>query len=204
MATESGMYETMSRVWTVSIVLAALALGGCGESGSIFGFERGGPDEFTVVRRQPLSMPPDATLRPPQPGADQSTRDLGSNRAREGLLAAAPDGETPLGTSAIPQYTGPTGPSQGEVALVQRVAAYYGVEPGIRRTVDQESRQLALEQESLVNKLLFWREPPPPGTVLDAAAESRRLRENEALGKPVNSGAAPVIVRKKSGIISLF
>jgi hypothetical protein len=194
----------MVRLWTVSIVLAALMLGGCGESGRIFGFERGGPDEFTVVRNQPLSMPPNATLRPPQPGSGQSNRDQSSKQAREELLAAAPDGETPPGALGMPQFTGPGGPSRGEVALVQRVAAYYGVEPDIRRTVDRESRQLALEQESLVHTLLFWQDPPPPGTVLDAAAESRRLRENEALGKPVNSGVAPVIVRKKSGIISLF
>lgn len=194
----------MSRLWTVSIVLTALLLGGCGESGRIFGFERGGPDEFTVVRNQPLSIPPDASLRPPQPGADRSTRDLSSKQAREELLTAAPDGGTAPAMTAVPQYAGPAGPSPGEVALVQRVVAYYGVESEIRRTVDQESRRLALEQESLVYTLLFWQDPPPPGTVLDAAAESRRLRENEALGKPVNSGAAPVIVRKKSGIISLF
>lgn len=194
----------MSRLWIVLIVLAAVTLGGCGEGGRIFGFERGGPDEFTVVRHQPLSMPPNATLRPPQPGTVRSARDLSSNQARENLLTAAPAGATSLITSGASPSTGPAGPSQGERALVQRVQAYYGVEPDIRRTVDAETLRLALEQESLVNTLLFWRDPPPPGTVLDAAAESRRLRENEALGKPVNSGVAPVIERKKSGIISQF
>jgi len=204
MVKKTGNHDTMSRLWTVSIVLAALTLGGCGESGRIFGFERGGPDEFTVVRNQPLSMPPNATLRPPQPGTARSTRDFSSNQAREDLLTAAPESATPQVASGTPPYAGPAGPSQGELALVQRVQAYYGVEPDIRRTVDEESLRLALEQESLVYTLLFWQDPPPPGTVLDAAAESRRLRENEALGKPVNSGTAPVIVRKKSGIISLF
>jgi len=194
----------MSRLWTVSIVLAALTLGGCGESGRIFGFERGGPDEFTVVRNQPLSMPPNATLRPPQPGTARSTRDLSSKEAREDLLTAAPEGATSPAIAGTPPYAGLAGPSRGEIALVQRVQAYYGAEPDIRRTVNEETLRLALEQESLVYTLLFWRDPPPPGAVLDAAAESRRLRENEALGRPLNSGAAPVIVRKKSGIISLF
>jgi len=194
----------MSRVGAVTIVLLSLALGGCGESGRIFGFERGGPDEFTVVRNQPLSMPPNATLRPPRAGADQSSRDLSSKKAREDLLTAAPQDDTAPAAPGLPQYSGPARQSPGEVALVQRVTSYYGLEPDIRRTVDAESRHLAMEEESLVNKLLFWQDPSPPGTVLDAAAESRRLRENEALGKPVNSGTAPVIVRKKSGIISLF
>ena len=52
--------------------------------------------------------------------------------------------------------------------------------------------------------VLFWLEPEPAGTALDANAESRRLRENDALGKPVNAGEAPMIARKKSGISSLF
>lgn len=195
----------MSRIRTVSVIAVALALGGCGETGKIFGFERGGPDEFTVVRNQPLSMPPDATVRPPQPGASRSTRDLSSNRAQESLRTSAPEGEgdTP-GTPGVPQYPRTAGPSPGELALTERVAAYYGVEPDIRRTVDQESLRLALEQEGLLHTILFWQDPPPPGTALDATAESRRLRENEALGKPVNSGTAPVIVRKKSGMSSLF
>lgn len=195
----------MSSIRTLSIIAAALALAGCSNVGKIFGFQRGGPDEFTVVRNQPLSMPPNATLRPPQPGTASSTRDRSRDGARESLVASAPDGATGTpGTGAAPQYTAVAGQSPGEVALAQRVAAYYGVQPGIRQVVNAESQQLALEQESFLNTLLFWTEPPEPGTALDAAAESRRLRENEALGKPVNSGTAPIIVRKKSGISSLF
>ncbi|MDH3229650.1 MAG: DUF3035 domain-containing protein [Alphaproteobacteria bacterium] len=194
----------MSKTWTVSVIAAALMLGGCGESGKIFGFERSGPDEFTVVRNQPLSMPPDATLRPPQQGTSRSTRDLSSTQARESIMAGAPEGEVAGPGVPAPQYPELAGASPGEAALVQRAAAYYGVEPEIRRIVDQESSRLALEQEGLMHTLLFWQDPPPPGTALDANAESRRLRENEALGKPVNSGNAPLIVRKKSGVSSLF
>jgi hypothetical protein len=194
----------MSRISTLA-ACAALALSGCGEDGKVFGFDRSGPDEFTVVRNQPLSMPPDATLRPPQAGTARSTRDRSSNEARDSLLTSAPgsDGAAP-GASVTPQYPQATAASPGEVALTRRVAAYYGVEPDIRRVVDQESHRLALEQEGFLHEVLFWQDPPPPGTALDATAESRRLRENEALGKPANSGTAPVIVRKKSGLSSLF
>ena len=70
--------------------------------------------------------------------------------------------------------------------------------------MDAESAQLALEQEKFLHTVLFWLDPEPAGTALDANAESRRLRENDALGKPVNAGEAPMIARKKSGISSLF
>ena len=257
--------------WAIIFAAAALALAGCGESGRIFGFERGGPDEFTVVRNPPLRVPPQATLRPPEAGAARTNRDLSSNQARASLLASGGDragsagtlvtdsgvqpynggrlsartggGSSPYypapqtqpqngtagtaetqdtivavgypraaapatpqyGTPGVPiRYAAQSRPSVGEAALVQRVTAYYGVEPDVRRKVDAESAQLALEQEKFLHLVLFWLEPEPAGTVLDANAESRRLRENDALGKPVNAGEAPVIARKKSGISSLF
>ena len=37
--------------------------------------------------------------------------------------------------------------------------------------------------------------------VLNAEAESRRLRENAALGQPVDSGETPTIQRKRGGIL---
>jgi hypothetical protein len=202
------MTETVANMFnirTVSMIAVAMILGGCSDAGRVFGFERSGPDEFTVVRNQPLSMPPDATVRPPEDGSSNSTRDVSTNRARESLLTSAPEGEGgALDLPGPPQYSVSPGASPGEAALTERVAAYYGVDPDIRRVVDQESHRLVLEQDTLVNKLLFWQDPPPPGMPLDPAAESRRLRENEALGKPLNSGPAPVIVRKKSGMSSLY
>ncbi|UCH73476.1 MAG: DUF3035 domain-containing protein [Rhodospirillales bacterium] len=194
----------MSKFRALSVLAAILMLGGCGESGNIFGFDRGGPDEFSVVRNQPLSIPPNATLRPPQPGTDRSTRNQSSNVAREELVTSAPGDMDPAESFEMSGYSVRGGPSPGEAALMQRVTSYYGVEPDIRRMVDQESRQLVLEQDSFVNSLLFWRDEPPPGTELDAEAEARRLRENEALGRPANAGTSPVILRKKSGFSSLF
>ena len=45
-------------------------LSGCGDrSGNILGFEKSAPDEFAVVKRAPLTLPPEYGLRPPRPGA---------------------------------------------------------------------------------------------------------------------------------------
>jgi hypothetical protein len=262
---------------TLTVLAATLLLAGCSDTGNIFGFKRGGPDEFTVVRNPPLSVPPDATLRPPVQGEASKTRDLSSSEARASLMSSGSDAAGSAGTlvtdqgavpynggarpsgqdtaSALPsqpaatpqpqrvastsdpqattagngtavagsyppssmpsspqygaagipvQYGPNSGPSAGEAALAQRAMAYYGVEPDVRRKVDAESADLAMANDSFLNKVLFWQEPPPPGAALDANAEARRLRENEALGKPLNAGEAPIIARKKTGISSLF
>lgn len=190
--------KTMTKFWVMSACMAALLLAGCGDSGRVFGFDREGPDEFTVVRNRPLSVPPEVSLRPPENGTSQSTRDRSINEARASLRAAG-NGEG--GTA--PVYPQPAGASPGEDALVRRVTAYYGVEPDIRRVVDEESQHFVLEQSKFLNIVLFWKDTPPPGEAIDPDAEARRLREIEARGNPVNSDIAPVIVRKKSGITSL-
>jgi hypothetical protein len=52
---------------------------------------------------------------------------------------------------------------------------------------------------------MFWQSAPPAGTVLDATAESQRLRENAALGQPATAGATPVIADKpKSSFLGIF
>lgn len=222
----------MSLYRILPVLSLALFLTGCGEAGRIFGFDREGPDEFTVVRRPPLSVPPDVSLRPPEDESTGTERNRSATQARGSLLASgtgsAPagtampngaatgsgqDGESAAGmpvaeipaASDIPvRYYPYSRPSRGEAALAQRATAYYGTEPDIRQKVDAESTRLAMENDRFVDKLLFWKDPEPPGTPVDALAESRRLQENEALGKPANSGEAPVFERRKSGVIGLF
>ena len=48
----------------VLFLASAVLLSGCGESrfGNILGFEKSAPDEFAVVKRAPLSLPPGWTL----------------------------------------------------------------------------------------------------------------------------------------------
>jgi hypothetical protein len=67
---------------------AALLLGGCASHG-ISG--RGGPDEFAVVRNQPLVIPPDYALAPP--GAGQPTAQAAD--ARQEALQALFGGPAP-------------------------------------------------------------------------------------------------------------
>ena len=53
------------------VALLALVLTGCSSLNSILGGEKTPPDEFRVVSRAPLSLPPDYGLTAPQPGAQR-------------------------------------------------------------------------------------------------------------------------------------
>ena len=168
-----------------ALALAA-SLSACeGGLGDAFGFGKKAPDEFTVVRNAPLTLPPDYTLRPPQPGAPNTTEASVRDQAESVLLQEA--GASPAESTAA---------TSGEVALIERAGAA-DVDPNIRRIVDREFSGYASEDESFIDSLIFWREDEPPGEVVDADAEAERLRENVEAGEPVTAGETPTIKRRE-------
>jgi hypothetical protein len=166
---------------------SVLALASCGNSDSLsrtFGLTRDAPDEFMVTTRAPLSMPPDFSLRPPRPGAPRPMEQSEERQAEEAL---AP--QTALG---VPQTD-----SAGQEALVQ--AAGPPATDRVRRQIDADAR-MENADSGFVDKLLFWRTPPPPkGIVVDPQKEAQRLRENAALGESPEIGDTPIIQPKKKG-----
>ena len=75
-------------------------------------------------------------------------------------------------------------------------------DPNIRREINRESSILATEN-GLADRLIFWQDQPEPGTIVDAKAETKRLREN-ALGDALTKGRTPNIVRKPKGWLAAF
>ena len=61
-------------VLVLPVLFLALGVGGCTEARRAVGWEKSPPDEFRIMTRAPLSMPPDYGLRPPTPGAPQIGR----------------------------------------------------------------------------------------------------------------------------------
>ncbi len=86
--------------------------------------------------------------------------------------------------------------SPGETALLAHAGAGRA-DPAIREAVDRESTQLVEADQTLLDKLIFWRKPEEPGTVVDPQREQQRLRENAALGRPAGEGDTPSIKRRK-------
>jgi hypothetical protein len=163
-------------------LLATTALAGCDGAREAFGLSRTTPDEFAVVPRAPLTLPPDYSLRPPTPGAPRPQEETTRTVAQRTIIGGAAD-------------TGPEVSGSGEQALLDRAGADEAL-PDIRQVVERESADLLVAEQSFVNRLLFWREAQPLGEVVDAEAEARRLAENAATGDPVTEGETPTIERR--------
>ncbi len=178
----------------ISIAIGALMVGsagfsGCSQTREALGLEKQAPDEFQVLARAPLSLPPNYTLRPPQPGAARPQELSARDQAAAAIFA-----NTEGGVVAV------EGASGGESALLQNAGAA-GVDPNIRQLVDTETKEDMEQDEQFIDRLVFWRDPAPAGTVIDPLAETRRLQENAALGRSVTEGDTPVVIRKKRALL---
>ncbi|MFL5252876.1 MAG: DUF3035 domain-containing protein [Rhodopila sp.] len=166
-----------------------LLLSGCSGSqlSRTFGLTRDAPDEFTVTTRAPLSMPPDFALRPPRPGAARPQEQTERQQAEETLVPELalnqPQASPSAGQDALLAQTGPAAPSD------------------IRRKVDQDARYAA-NDESFIDKVLYWRKPNTQQVQVDPQKESQRLRQNAALGEPPDVGDTPIINQKPKGWLS--
>ncbi|MCZ8142809.1 MAG: DUF3035 domain-containing protein [Acetobacteraceae bacterium] len=174
------------RLKTFLPALSLLLLVGCGENTArTLGFIRDAPDEFRVTTRAPLSMPPDMAggLPPPRPGAPRPMERSARDEAEAVLVPS-------LALRDPRQQPRAVGGSVGEVALLQ--AAGPAPSRDIRRQVDEESQRLDRPPRDLADRLIFWRDPPAPGIVVDPARERERIRENAALGIEGTAGDTPI------------
>ena len=152
----------LGRAAMVGTVLLVVA--GCDTTvQDTLGLGRRSPDEFQVVRRAPLVIPPDATLRPPQPGAVSPAQPDPSREARSILTGD----ETPASPGSL---------SPGEQALL--AASPVAAEPDIRSRIVAENGELAqLDRRTFLFILNFQRRQfEPQDEVLNPAAEAARLR----------------------------
>jgi len=102
------------------------------------------PDEFRVVTKAPLTVPPEYALRPPGAGQSLPTE----VEAAQGDSVAAFG--TTLGANA----------SASERALVAAADAN-AVSPTIRTQLDYEETKAIRKSASVADRILFWRKDNP-------------------------------------------
>ena len=166
---------------SLAALAAAGSVSGCGVLRELGG-ARTTPDEFRVVTKAPLVLPPEYGLRPPAPGEPRPQELAPESAARNALLGQR---------AAVTR-------SQGEQLLVQKAGAERA-DPLIRFVVDDEFGDIAHKEKGFVDRVLFWRKGQPstaPAEPVDAAAEQARIT---AL-----TGGQPVVIgRERRGRFKL-
>jgi hypothetical protein len=158
------------------------------------GIGKRAPDEFAVVSRAPLVVPPDFDLRPPRPGEPRPMVGTAGDQARAALLGEAPR-ETEDFAARAGDGLDPAA-STGQQALLTQ-AGGDGIDPDVRRRIAEENQSLAAVEQAMFTRLLKWREPDTLGAVVDAPAEAERLLANRTTGQPVTAGDTPTVVQRR-------
>jgi hypothetical protein len=179
------------------VALGGLLLGGCSAFENLGGGKKVSPDEFKIVSHSPLTMPPNAELRPPRPGEPRPQETTPADQAKE-ALSPTMAGRVQARTNTAGPPTGAPGDAS-EQALIAKAGAG-GIDPNIRSQVNRDTRTLAEDDKTWIDSLIFWRDAPTPGVVLDPTKEQQRLRESQASGQP-SSGPTPTIERRKRGLL---
>jgi hypothetical protein len=179
----------------ILILVLFVSLAACDTIRQVAGIDKTPPDEFTVVARAPLDLPPEYTLRPPKAGALRPQETTPTQQARQTVFRAGDKGDA---GAVAALSTGNR--SLGEVALLKQ-AGVASADPNIRQIVNQENSKLLESDRGFVDRLVFWKAAEEPGVVVDPTKEAQRLRENASVGKPATEGETPTIERKKKALL---
>ena len=123
--------------FSISLLIALMVVSGCSQFKNITGTGKNPPDEFAVVERPDLVVPPEFELAPPNPG-EPSPQDLAS--ATGTLRALFPDREV----DAVEV-------SAGEAALLRNIEA--GSLSSIRSEVGAVDTK-AVEKGTLLDEII--------------------------------------------------
>ena len=181
------------------VALGPLALGGCSALENLGGGKKFSPDEFKIVSHSPLTMPPNAELRPPRPGEPRPQEVTPADQAKEALSPALA-GRTQARAAGAGGGPPPTGGSEQALVAKAGQSAGSGIDPNIRSRVNQDTKTLNDSDKSFVDSLIFWQSAQPPGVVIDPTKEQQRLRDAQAAGQPA-TGNPPTITRRKRGLL---
>lgn len=170
-------------ITALAILAAATAVSGCSSFQQAIGSAKVSPDEFRVVTRAPLTIPPDYSLRPPSPGEPRPSE-------------LDPDAEA---RAAIFGQDVATDASAGERALVADAGAD-AVDPAIRDQVDFEGSNIVHRSESFADRVLSFRgSHAETNAPLDSEAEAARLAEQESIRRATGGGEVVIQRNAPSG-----
>ncbi len=173
-----------TRVAVAALLLGAAGLAGCNSTSKAFGLAKVEPDEFRVVTKAPLVLPPDYSLRPPAPGEPRPQELQPESAARQAL-----EGQRQADVR-----------SDGEKLFVARAGADRA-DPLVRYVVDDEFGELAHKDKGFADYVMFWRhgQPSTPtstlgdpnqSTPIDPATEERRVAQL--------TGGRTVVIERRS------
>jgi hypothetical protein len=155
----------------------AVSLIGCDSIREAAGVVKEPPDEFAVVSKSPLVIPPDFNLRPPKPGASPTNQSSPTLSAQAALFGD----DSATAAAALP------GNFSAEERTILANSGGANSDHGIRKQLASDLKSMEATDDSFTDSLLFGSPDPDKGSPLNADAEAQRLQTAKASGQQVAS-----------------
>jgi len=159
---------------------AAMGLSACTQTTKALGLKKNAPNEFNILTKAPLVIPPEYNLRPPQIGTSSSENNYSQKSAREALIGDIDAAE----------------PTRGEIVLMSK-SGVGRANQEIRLEIDGVN-SVERKSKSFSDQVLFWKDGKvvtPEGSPVDPEVEARRIESaNSATG-----GGEVTITRRPGG-----
>ena len=124
----------------LAVLLPIIGLAGCGQLAQTFGYGKNPPDEFAIIRKSPLIIPPDYQLKPPLTTIEGLQPLPEQNKVRTLLTNATPP---PADTEL----------SEGERKLLMLAGASNSSD-SIRAQIDRDGQTVVPKKDNFVERLL--------------------------------------------------
>ena len=179
----------------VFAIILPILLIGCSSARDIVGLGKQSPDEFEVVTRAPLSLPPDYGLRVPIPNISR-TQEKSVRDSADDLISSR--GSSSRQKLSRRNRLGATSPA--EDAILGRAQARSS-DDSIRAKLSSDNKTISGTDKKLIDKIIFWQGAEKPGAILDPEKESKRIKDLKSEGKTIANGDVPVIERADWGLL---
>ncbi len=144
----------------------ACSLASCDSIRDAAGLTKQPPDEFAVVTKAPLIIPPDFNLHPPKPGAPPLNQVAPTTAAQQALYSGDPNA---IANAVTGDY------SQAEKLLLANSGGAVA-DSSIRRTIAADNTKAEDTNPSLTDSLLFGESKDTSADKpMDAGAEQERI-----------------------------
>lgn len=167
-----------TRTLLIGLTLAsALLATGCTSMSKAVGMRKTTPNEFNILTKPPLVVPPEYNLRPPMAGELDVEEKYATVAARKALI-----GEID-----------PAKPSQGEAVLIAR-AGGGSADPAVRVIIDGQN-SIERKKRGFSDRIIFWKDGKAvglDGLPLDPDQEARRMKAVQSA-----TGGAPVQIKRR-------
>ncbi|PHR61648.1 MAG: hypothetical protein COA43_02645 [Robiginitomaculum sp.] len=165
------------------VATSALLTTGCSTASKALGMRKTTPNEFNILTKPPLVLPPEYNLRPPKTGELNVEEKYATVAARKALL-----GEID-----------PVKPSHGESILMAR-AGGGKADPAVRVIIDGQN-SIERKSRGFADRVLFWKDgkaTAPDGTPLNPDTEARRMKAIQSA-----TGGEAVKIQRRPGSAKL-